>query len=225
VFWEPPYQKVLAPSVLGGNHADLRGRLATITASGIHWIHLDIMDGHFVPNLSFGPQSVADLRPQAPEAFFDVHLMLDNPDAFVELFAEAGADLISIHLEPDYAIEETLEKIGQLGKRKGVVLNPGTPAKAALPYLNMVDLVLVMTVWPGFGGQSFIEDTLPKMRQLSQWREEKNLLFRLEVDGGIDARTAPLCHNCGVDTFVAGSAFFKAEDKKAFRRAIELNEQ
>ena len=211
----------LAPSILAANHAELAQGLELVKSHPIEWLHLDIMDGHFVPNLSFGPQTVADLRKRTPHLFFDTHLMLANPDKYVEAFLKAGADLISIHVEPEYDVSATLDQIRGAECECGIALNPSTPAEAALPFLEKVDLVLVMTVWPGFGGQSFIEETLPKMAQLHQWRAEKNLSFRLEVDGGIDVTTAALCRDQGVDTFVAGTAFFKAPDQAAFVQAIE----
>ncbi len=216
-----PNEPILAPSILAADHAMLADGLGIIEKMPVKWLHLDIMDGHFVPNFSFGPQTVADLRKRNNDLFFDTHLMLDNPDKHLDAFIEAGSDLISIHLEPDYDIQETLKRIQQAGRKCGIVLNPATPAQAALPWLDQVDLVLVMTVWPGFGGQSFIEDTLPKMGLLSDWRASRNLGFRLEVDGGIDLQTAPLCREQGVDTFVAGTAFFKAPDREAFLAGIE----
>ncbi len=211
----------LAPSILAANHACLMEGLRVIEALPVKWLHLDIMDGHFVPNLSFGPQTVADLRKLNKDLFFDTHLMLSNPDKHLDAFLEAGSDMVTIHLEPDYPVPETLKRIKDAGRSCGIVLNPATPAEAALPYLDSVDMILLMTVWPGFGGQSFIEDTLPKMSLLSTWRAERELQYRLEVDGGIDLETAALCRECGVDTFVAGTAFFKAEDRHKFLMAIE----
>ena len=211
----------LAPSILAADHASLADGLQVVSELPVKWLHLDIMDGHFVPNLSFGPQTVADLRKRNKDLFFDTHLMLSNPDKHVDAFMEAGSDLVSVHIEPDYDIEDTLECIRSAGKQCGIVLNPATPAEAALPFIRKVDLILLMTVWPGFGGQSFIEDTLPKMALLHQWREDRDLSYRLEVDGGIDLKTAPLCRENGVDTFVAGTAFFKAPDRAAFLKEIE----
>ncbi len=216
-----PNTTILAPSILAADHSQLSGGLEIVSELPVKWLHLDIMDGHFVPNLSFGPQTVADLRKRNRDLFFDTHLMLANPDKHVDAFIEAGSDLVSIHVEPDYDVEATLDRIKEAGCQCGIVLNPGTPAKAALPFIRKVDLILVMTVWPGFGGQSFIEDTLPKMSLLSQWRESRQLSFRLEVDGGIDTATAALCRQQGVDTFVAGTAFFKAPDRAAFLKSIE----
>jgi ribulose-phosphate 3-epimerase len=218
---QSPNAAVLAPSILAADHSQLSAGLEIVGQLPVKWLHLDIMDGHFVPNLSFGPQTVADLRKRNKDLFFDTHLMLANPDKHVDAFIEAGSNLVSIHVEPDYDVESTLDRIRDAGCQCGIVLNPGTPAEAALPFIRKVDLILVMTVWPGFGGQSFIEDTLPKMSLLSEWRESRELSFRLEVDGGIDTTTAPLCREQGVDTFVAGTAFFKAPDRAAFLKTIE----
>lgn len=210
---------VLAPSILAGDHADLRSSLREIEAANLQWVHLDIMDGHFVPNLSFGPQTIKALRANT-ELFFDVHLMLDNPHQFIDAFLDAGADQITIHVEPDYPILETLNKIKAAGCQCGVVLNPDTDAEAAKPYLELCDIVLLMTVQPGFGGQSFREDVLPKITQLDQWRSDLGLSYRLQVDGGIDLETAGSCTTRGVDTLVAGTAFFRADDPVAFARTI-----
>jgi ribulose-phosphate 3-epimerase len=206
---------ILAPSILAGDHANLAASAAIVEQTGLAWIHLDIMDGHFVPNLSFGPQTVAALRKNS-KLFFDVHLMLDEPYRYIEPFARAGANLISIHIEPAYDHATTLARIRTLGCKNGIVLNPGTPAAAIEPFLNLVDLVLVMTVQPGFGGQSFKRDMLVKIAQIDAWRAERKLDFRLEVDGGIDLTTAAECRQAGTDTFVAGTSFFSAPDRAAF---------
>lgn len=213
------HRTILAPSILAGDHADLKHSLAAIETAGLEWVHLDIMDGHFVPNLTFGPQTVKALRPLS-KLFFDVHLMLDNPDAFIDAFADAGADQITVHVEPEYPIEATLRRIADHGCKRGIVLNPDTPAEAAKPFLAACDIVLLMTVQPGFGGQSFRCDVLPKIETLANWRDELGLRYRLEVDGGIDLQTAADCLSRGVDTLVAGTAFFKAEDRVAFNSAI-----
>ena len=215
-----PHAPILAPSILAGDHANLAASIDIVEQTGLRWAHLDIMDGHFVPNLTFGPQTVADLR-KVSDLFFDVHLMLDEPQRYVEAFAKSGANLISIHVEPACSIVETLKKIRELGCQNGIVLNPDTPAESIRPFLDKVDLVLVMTVQPGFGGQSFRHDVLDKISLIDRWRSDRSLPFRLEVDGGIDAQTAPLCRQCGCDTFVAGTAFFKAADKLKFARTIE----
>ncbi len=216
-----PHELRLAPSILAADHSSLVEGLKIVQELPIKWLHLDIMDGHFVPNFSFGPQTVADLRKRDSNLFFDTHLMLDNPDKHLDAFLDAGSNLVSIHIEPDYDVDATLDRIRNADRQCGIVLNPATPAQAALPYLDKVDLILLMTVWPGFGGQSFIKDTLPKMGLLNAWRKERGLNFRLEVDGGVDLNTAQLCREEGVDTFVAGTAFFKAPDRAAFLKAIE----
>ncbi len=210
---------ILAPSILAGDHAHLAASAAIVEQTGLAWLHLDIMDGHFVPNLSFGPQTVAALRKHS-SLFFDVHLMLDEPHRYIEAFAKAGANLISIHIEPTYDHAATLAQIRSLGCQNGIVLNPGTPASAIEPFLDQVDLVLVMTVQPGFGGQRFRRDMLPKIAQIDTWRRERNLPFRLEVDGGIDLGTAAECRSSGTDTFVAGTSFFSAQDRPAYASAM-----
>lgn len=213
------HASILAPSILAGDHANLAASAAIVEQLTIPWIHLDIMDGHFVPNLSFGPQTVAALRPRS-KLFFDVHLMLDEPHRYIEAFAKAGANQISIHIEPAYDHAGTLRRIGELGCKKGIVLNPGTPAEAIEPLLGQVDLVLVMTVQPGFGGQAFRREMLPKMAQIDRWRSERNLDFRLEVDGGIDLSNGAECRHHGADTFVAGTSFFNHADRAAFAAKV-----
>jgi len=205
-------KRILAPSILAGDHASLKDSLLCADQDGRSWIHLDIMDGHFVPNLSFGPQTVADLRKHS-SLFFDVHLMLDQPQKYIEAFSAAGADLISIHVEPDYDISETLGKIRSMGKKAGIVLNPATPVEEVYPYLSEVELVLCMTVVPGFGGQSFMENVLSKTRALSSLREQKELTFLIEVDGGVGPEQVTPCLEAGVDVLVAGTAYFKGDEK------------
>lgn len=210
---------ILAPSILAGDHANLAASAAAVEQLGLSWLHLDIMDGHFVPNFTFGPQTVAALRKNS-KLFFDVHLMLDEPQRYVEAFAKAGASQISIHIEPAIDHAAILAKIQALGCKKGIVLNPDTPAEAIRPVLGLVDLVLVMTVQPGFGGQSFRREMLSKISRIDAWRKEQNLSFRLEVDGGINLDTAAECRKAGTDTFVAGTSFFRAPDRKAFAAAF-----
>ena len=186
---------------------------------GADQVHLDVIDGHFAPNITFGPGTVKALR-KMTSLKFDTHLMLDEPHRYVESFARAGADLISVHIEPAYDHAGTLARIRSLGCKAGIVLNPGTPADAIEPVLASVDLVLVMTVQPGFGGQAFRRDVLPKLAKIASWRGERRLGFHLEVDGGIDLATAAECRAAGADTFVVGTSFFKSEDPAAFARAF-----
>lgn len=214
------YPPLLNPSLLAGDHANLAASARVVADLGLPWLHCDIMDAHFVPNLSFGPETLAALRRAGIALFFDTHLMLDEPHRYVEPFAKAGANLISIHVEPTYDHAATLARIRALGCQNGIVLNPGTPPAAVEHLLAQVDLVLVMTVQPGFGGQSFRRDMLPKLQQIDRWRRERNLKFRLEVDGGIDLATATECRAAGADTFVAGTSFFRATDRAAFAAAF-----
>ena len=217
-----PHVPLLAPSLLAGDHAHLAASARTVADLGLAWLHCDIMDGHFVPNLTFGPETLAALRRAGITLFLDPHLMLAEPQRYVEAFAKAGSNLISIHLEPAYDHAATLAHIRALGCLNGLVLNPGTPVAAVEPFLAQVDLVLVMTVQPGFGGQPFRRDMLPKLVQLDTWRRERSLNFRLEVDGGIDLATGAACRAAGADTFVAGTSFFKAPDKAAFAAAFAV---
>jgi len=207
---------ILVPSLLAGDHGALAQSAAVVSGLGLPWLHLDMMDGHFVPNLSFGPETVAALRRHGSTLFFDTHLMLSEPHLFVEPFAKAGASRITIHIEPAFDHGEALKAIRAHGCRAGIALNPGTPASAIEPFLTQVDLVLVMTVQPGFGGQSFREDMLPKIAQVARWRTERRLDLRIEVDGGIEHENAVRCRAGGADTFVAGTSFFAAPDKAAF---------
>lgn len=210
---------VLSPSLLAGDHARLADSVRVVEDLGLDRIHLDVMDGHFVPNLSFGPQTIAALRPGS-KLFFETHLMLDEPHRYIEPFIKAGSDLVCIHIEPAYDHAGTLARIRALGCQCGIVVNPGTPADAISALLPSVDLVLVMTVQPGFGGQAFRPDMLPKLRQLAAWRRERGLKFRLEVDGGIDLSNFADCHAAGADTFVAGTSFYRAADRAAFAAAF-----
>lgn len=212
---------LLAPSLLAGDHANLAASAARVGQLGIPWLHLDIMDGHFVPNLTFGPETLAALRRAGSKLFFDTHLMLSEPHRYVEPFAKAGANLISIHIEPAYDHAGTLSRIRALGCQAGIVLNPDTPADAIAHLLDQVDLVLVMTVQPGFGGQAFRAGMLPKLRQLAAWRLERGHTWRLEVDGGIDLANLPDCHAAGADTFVAGTSFFRSTDQAGFAATVE----
>ncbi len=199
----------IAPSILGGDHTALADSVGKIAQAGLKWVHVDVMDGHFVPNLSFGSGVVKSLKGKYPELFYDVHLMLDNPHLYIDSFVRDGANLISIHVEPDYPIAATLDEIHLAGVQSGIVFNPKTPVGEVAPYLPKVDLVLVMSVQPGFGGQSFNECALEKISALKCMREEMGLAFRIEVDGGITAANVGECISRGADTIVAGTEFFK----------------
>jgi ribulose-phosphate 3-epimerase len=211
---------IIAPSILAGDHARLADSASLVARLGLAWIHLDIMDGHFVPNLSFGPETLAALRRSGSRLFFDTHLMLDQPDRYLEAFAKAGANMITIHIEPTYDHAAALARIRALGCKCGLSLNPGTPVSAIEPYLAQVDLVLAMTVQPGFGGQPFRADVLPKIREIADRRRKLGLDFQLEVDGGIDLADAAECRAAGADIFVVGTSFFKSPDPGKFAAAL-----
>ena len=210
---------ILAPSLLGGKQDALQESLKLAEDTGVPWIHLDVMDGHFVPNISFGAKIISDLRKHS-KLFFDVHLMLSHPDKSLESFVDAGADSITIHLEPDYPIKDTLIRIREHGLKAGIALNPETSLEAVLPYLELVDLVVIMTVNPGFGGQSLIPHCLEKVTQLKNIKDIKKYSFRIEVDGGVNLENASKCIELGADILVCGTSFYQAKDPVQFHQDI-----
>ena len=213
---------ILSPSILSCDYMNMQRDFAACKEYGVKWLHVDIMDGHFVPNLSFGYSWVKAMR-KVTDLVLDVHLMIDTPIKYAEEFCKAGSDYLTIHVEADTPenIKKTLELIRSHGVKPGIVIKPKTPAEAIAPYLEMVDLVLVMTVEPGFGGQKFMADMMPKLKQLREMLDKVNPSCHLEVDGGVDAVTGEICKENGADVLVAGSAFYGAADRAAFVEALE----
>lgn len=212
----------LAPSILAADFVNLERDIRDLKQNGADWVHIDVMDGLFVPNITIGIPVVAAIR-KITDLPLDVHLMIDRPVRYVEDFVKAGADYLAIHVEADQPQNtlEALDKIRALGCKAAISLKPKTPAEAAIPYLRKCDMILVMTVEPGFGGQKFMADMMPKLKKLRQMLDEVNPACVLEVDGGVDSTTQTLCKENGAEILVAGSAYFKAADKPAFARLIQ----
>ena len=213
---------ILAPSMLAADPVNLQRDLTMTEEQGVKWLHVDIMDGLFVPNISYGPDMVKAIHGFS-NLVLDVHLMIERPIRYIEQFCKAGADYLTIHVESDTA-ENTmaaLQKIREFGVKPGIVVKPKTPAEAVAEFLPYVNMVLVMTVEPGFGGQKFMADMMPKAKQLRQMLDEVNPQCYLEVDGGVGMDNCQLCKDSGINVLVAGSAFYKAVDKKVFLEELE----
>ncbi len=212
--------RIIAPSILSADFSNLETEIKLVIAAGAGFVHVDVMDGHFVPNLTIGMPVVKAIKPKSSIPL-DVHLMIDNPEIFIEQFIIAGSDYLTIHVESTKNVEASLKMIRDLGAKPGITARPGTALEQLKPFLHLVDLVLVMTVEPGFGGQKFMESQLEKVKELKSIREEKKLNYLIEVDGGINPDTAKLCWEAGADVLVAGSAIFSTNDYKSNIEALK----
>ena len=210
---------LVAPSILSANFAKLGEEVQDVEKKGADWIHVDVMDGHFVPNITLGPAIVSAIRP-VTKLPLDVHLMIENPDSYIADFAKAGADYITVHVEATKHLHRTIQNIKSHGVKAGVVLNPATPISSIQHVIQDIDLALFMTVNPGFGGQKFITNVLPKIEEASRMIHSNHLNVLIEVDGGVNEETAKLCKQAGAHVLVAGNAVYNASDREAAIRKI-----
>jgi ribulose-phosphate 3-epimerase len=208
----------IAPSILSADFSRLGEEITAVEKGGADYIHIDVMDGHFVPNITIGPLIVEAIRP-ITKLPLDVHLMIENPDQYIEAFAKAGADYITVHVEACMHLHRTIQNIKSYGIKAGVVLNPATPVESIQHIIRDIDMVLLMSVNPGFGGQKFIPEVLPKIRKVKAMAEEKGMDLEIEIDGGVNSETAKLCMEAGANVLVAGSAIYNEED---YAKAISL---